>query len=540
MKTINKNTSTQRPVFSVKTLKTKFQNYTYKQVKTGLNTWFTLVELIIVITILAILATIAFVSFQNYTKDARDGNRVSTITNIQKWLELYAIKTWKYPNPEDIYASGFININSKDETLFEVWYVKEGISRMINFSKTPIDPVWENNYYVYGVSYDNKQYQIWATLENLQTSIIVPTTYANSLQAHVSGNYKWIIKKWDIYSNPESLILPTSYSWGTNLANDTYFVTDKWQNLPYKKNQTTTLTWWTTKTITWITINEGNWDSLSWSIQTTLWVSADLVWVMVYWEKEYFSSVKDGGSTETTPDTTPPAGSTCGSAHTSTVASAPTTNLCSDTSSPTVSWTWPWTWTCGTSSCSANKTLAVWYNVSTVSWQPALYAWVYDPTGSNPRILWVAWTENTWTWWKSFNTETSLSTVNSTTNWENNITAIKAIDSTLANHPAAKYCDDLNRAWYTDWYLPAQSTDNVTTTDCSTQSWELQFLYCQHKWNDGNQALLGFASDHYWSSTEYSASLARVLDFNSGYWSYNYKYNSKFSTRRVRCVRVAD
>jgi len=45
---------------------------------------FTLVELIIVITILAILATIAFVSFSNYTKSARDANRVSTLTNLQK------------------------------------------------------------------------------------------------------------------------------------------------------------------------------------------------------------------------------------------------------------------------------------------------------------------------------------------------------------------------------------------------------------------------------------------------------------------------
>jgi prepilin-type N-terminal cleavage/methylation domain-containing protein len=44
---------------------------------------FTLVELIIVITILAILATIAFISFQNFTKDARDGNRITTLKNIE-------------------------------------------------------------------------------------------------------------------------------------------------------------------------------------------------------------------------------------------------------------------------------------------------------------------------------------------------------------------------------------------------------------------------------------------------------------------------
>ncbi len=56
---------------------------------------FTLVELIIVITILAILATISFISFKNY---ARDGNKLTTLSNIEKWLSLYQIN-WKLSNP---------------------------------------------------------------------------------------------------------------------------------------------------------------------------------------------------------------------------------------------------------------------------------------------------------------------------------------------------------------------------------------------------------------------------------------------------------
>lgn len=61
---------------------------------------FTLVELIIVITILAILATISFISFKNYSKSSRDTNRVSTLKNMEKWLDIFALKIWKYPNPE--------------------------------------------------------------------------------------------------------------------------------------------------------------------------------------------------------------------------------------------------------------------------------------------------------------------------------------------------------------------------------------------------------------------------------------------------------
>ncbi len=61
---------------------------------------FTLVELIVVITILAILWTIAFISLQLYSKSARDSRRISDISNVKKSLELFSIKTWKYPLPD--------------------------------------------------------------------------------------------------------------------------------------------------------------------------------------------------------------------------------------------------------------------------------------------------------------------------------------------------------------------------------------------------------------------------------------------------------
>ena len=47
-----------------------------------------------------------------------------------------------------------------------------------------MDPV-VNNYYAYGTSYDNRQYQIGTTLENLQTNNIVATTYADATQSYV-------------------------------------------------------------------------------------------------------------------------------------------------------------------------------------------------------------------------------------------------------------------------------------------------------------------------------------------------------------------
>ena len=60
---------------------------------------FTLVELIVTITILSILSTIAFISMQSYSESARDPVRLTDISNINSWLELFNIDSWKYPRP---------------------------------------------------------------------------------------------------------------------------------------------------------------------------------------------------------------------------------------------------------------------------------------------------------------------------------------------------------------------------------------------------------------------------------------------------------
>jgi len=113
---------------------------------------FTLVELIIVITILAILATIAFISFQDYTKDARDANRVSTLKNIETWLELFTLKTWNFPKPDD----------PKDK------------------SNYVYSTFWSNNRY----------YQIWIDSESQEISFL-PQVYAKSKTSIVKWNYKF-------------------------------------------------------------------------------------------------------------------------------------------------------------------------------------------------------------------------------------------------------------------------------------------------------------------------------------------------------------
>ncbi len=94
---------------------------------------FTLVELIIVISIIAILATIAFISFKNYSWNARDWNRITSIKNIQTWLDLYMMKTGKYPKPEwniQIWTLWWWDFAYK-------WEIGESISRQIWLNKAP-------------------------------------------------------------------------------------------------------------------------------------------------------------------------------------------------------------------------------------------------------------------------------------------------------------------------------------------------------------------------------------------------------------------
>lgn len=79
---------------------------------------------------------------------------------------------------------------------------------------------------------------------------------------------------------------------------------------------------------------------------------------------------------------------------------------------------------------------------------------------------------------------------------------------------AAKFCENMDYAGYTDWYLPAKE--------------ELALLY------RNGVAIGGFvSSSYYWSSTEYNTSYAWYFGFNVGCLNTTVKYGAYY----VRCVR---
>ncbi len=202
---------------------------------------FTLVELIIVIMILAILATIGFISFQNYSWDARDGNRLSTIKNIQTGLELYVMKTGKYPKPEWEIQTGTLWWGD----FVYKWEINKSISQQIWLNTPPKDPKSKNNY-IYSTTVSQTQYEIaWVLEWNVAYTKIIPTSYALwEYKAKVEWNYAWYAKYQNTsenclsYANIPSLIWSNTgtvdlLSTGSEQPETPIYVINNEKNLPY-------------------------------------------------------------------------------------------------------------------------------------------------------------------------------------------------------------------------------------------------------------------------------------------------------------------
>ena len=114
---------------------------------------FTLVELIVVISILIILGTIAFISMQNYTKTSRDSVRISDMSRMKTWLELFQIEAAKYPDPD-----GTTSITYSGSTVWTQWdFGQIAFQSVDKLDKLPLDPLTEINY-GYSVTNTKKEY----------------------------------------------------------------------------------------------------------------------------------------------------------------------------------------------------------------------------------------------------------------------------------------------------------------------------------------------------------------------------------------------
>jgi len=175
---------------------------------------FTLVELIVVITILAILWTIAFISLQWYSRDARDSTRTADLWNIKTSLELYTLKTWKYPKPDN-----FSTISYSWWIVWYQWKVWDQVTTNLkSLNEKPLDPLL-NTPYIYSVTNTYKEYEVLALYEwSVAYNPIINSANAATTQLtpKVVWNYNWVFLKTSNYIIPTPSII-TSESWDITL-----------------------------------------------------------------------------------------------------------------------------------------------------------------------------------------------------------------------------------------------------------------------------------------------------------------------------------
>jgi len=101
-----------------------------------------------------------------------------------------------------------------------------------------------------------------------------------------------------------------------------------------------------------------------------------------------------------------------------------------------------------------------------------------------------------------------------TDDYEVGVSQSATLAGSYTDTEAAKFCENMNYAGYTDWYLPSKE--------------ELAFLH------RNSASIGGFVySSFYWSSTEYNSTVAWSFGFSYGFASNNSKTNNYY----VRCVR---
>ena len=132
---------------------------------------FTIVELIVVITILAILGTIWFVSFSSHLVWTRDTNRLSQLSTMHEWLDVYSTQN-ELPTPENS-----VEVRASWSLIWYQWYAWKNVLGMIWYSKWWKDPK-DEQYYSYYLTEDKRNFQLMWFLEdesNKQVSLITKT-----------------------------------------------------------------------------------------------------------------------------------------------------------------------------------------------------------------------------------------------------------------------------------------------------------------------------------------------------------------------------
>ena len=137
-----------------------------------LKTGFTLLEMTVVMAIMGILATAAIGAFIASQQKGRDAQRKSDLAQVQRAMEAYTADHGAYPAA----VSGKIGACGASFDQACSWGDELKDSQgTVYMKRLPKDPAVNQNY-VYVTSLDQRQYQLFALLENKNDPMIATYT----------------------------------------------------------------------------------------------------------------------------------------------------------------------------------------------------------------------------------------------------------------------------------------------------------------------------------------------------------------------------
>jgi len=240
---------------------------------------FTLVELIVVITILAILWTIAFINLQWYSSQSRDSVRVSDISTMKSWLELFNLDAWKYPIPSE-----WTMITYSWSLAWTQWFFwEEVVTNLDKLDKVLLDPLTEKKY-VYSTTNNRWEYQIAGAMEWDEVSIVnikqwnLNNIFASEKTARliISWTYNGQVLRIDTCWIDYLLAIPSiiANSWTTleNIVANKWLAYNGYKNLPFQYEWSYKTDWETDLNLvnTW-SIVVFSWDMDLLSDKTNSW-----------------------------------------------------------------------------------------------------------------------------------------------------------------------------------------------------------------------------------------------------------------------------
>ena len=244
---------------------------------------FTLVELIVVITILAILWTIAFISLQWYSSQSRDSVRISDISSMKTWLELFNLDAGKYPLPTNETI-----ITYSWATVWTQWYFWDQTARNVSkLDKIPTDPLNDQKY-VYSTTNTRQEFQIAWVMEWDEISFSpvassplisgelrevflwegIAQASAKTARIKISWTYNGKVLKVNTWSTTYVLAVPSiiTSSWFTleTITTNNLLAYNGYKNIPYQYSGIYNLQWETGLNL----VNSSKLVVFSWDIST--------------------------------------------------------------------------------------------------------------------------------------------------------------------------------------------------------------------------------------------------------------------------------